>query len=99
MTTAAMRTFQKPKLPQSGAHPLVHFLWSQIIEQQTSQEDVAARSGVSSSAMRKWRRVNRVPRLSEIEAVLNALGFNLAVVPDDSRRPVLVVDRFDYLEG
>ena len=42
-----------------------------------SQEDVAKRSGVSSSAMRKWRSGKRSPMLMEIEAVINVLGGKL----------------------
>jgi transcriptional regulator with XRE-family HTH domain len=49
----------------------------------TSQEDVADRSGVSSSAMRKWRNGSRVPNLLDLDAALQVLGYRIGVVPID----------------
>lgn len=82
-----MRNFQRPKAPHPAAHPLVHRIWAEIADQLTSQEDVAERAGVSSSAMRKWRKGERAPNLLDIEAVLNALGLEIVVRPiPESRR-------------
>ncbi len=80
-----MRNYQKQKIPPKktadgmAIHPIVRWIWDQINFQQASQEDVAKRSGVSSSAMRKWRDGVRSPRLMELEAVVNALGFRIKV--------------------
>ena len=53
--------------------------------QRASQEDVSKRSGVSSSAMRKWRNGVRCPNLRDVEAVVNALGGKICIkVADDA---------------
>ncbi len=62
-----MRKYQRQKVPgvrsrlREGVtegmaiHPIVRFIWDQINHQRASQEDIAQRSGVSASTMRKWR--------------------------------------------
>lgn len=76
-----MNNYQKQKEPAKGMaiHPLVRWIWAQMNKQRASQEDIAKRSGVSSSAMRKWRAGVRSPRIMEIEAVVNSLGYQLTV--------------------
>ena len=70
--------FQRAKIaPRS--HPLIKYIWRAINEQQTSQQLVAERAGVSASTMRKWRQANRSPSLLQIEAVLNVLGYDLCI--------------------
>lgn len=72
--------FQKSIIPDGkGVHPLVRFIWKKINQDLWSQEDLAKRSGVSSSAMRKWRNGDRNPKITDIEAVINALGYKLIV--------------------
>jgi len=68
--------FQRAKMAPN-AHPLVRLIWREIAAQRTSQETVAARAGVSSGGMRKWRLAQRNPSLYQIEAVLNVLGYDL----------------------
>ncbi len=72
-----LRNYQRQKPPEPGAHPLIHVLWAEMNAQRVSQEDVAARAGVSSSAMRKWRRGHRSPNLCDVEACLNVLGLEI----------------------
>ena len=79
MTVACMITYQRQRPPHPSAHPLVHRMWREINAQRASQEDIAARSGVSSSAMRKWRKGERSPNLLDLEAIFNVLGFELTV--------------------
>ncbi len=76
-----MNNYQKQKEPRKGMaiHPLIYWLWKEMNHQCASQEDVAERSGVSSSAMRKWRAGVRSPRIMELEAVINSLGYKLTV--------------------
>lgn len=76
-----MIQYQRTKEPAKGkaVHPIVRWIWRQMNDQQVSQEDVAARSGVSSSAMRKWRQGVNSPKLSDIEAVVNVLGGKILV--------------------
>lgn len=72
--------FQKSKIPEGRAiHPFVRFIWRKINEDLWSQEDLAQRSGVSSSAMRKWRLGERSPQIRDLEAVINALGYRLVL--------------------
>jgi transcriptional regulator with XRE-family HTH domain len=80
-----MRNYQKQKEPRKGVaiHPLVRWVWSQMNRQRASQEDIAKRSGVASSTMRKWRVGVRSPRVMELEAVINALGYKLTVKEKD----------------
>jgi predicted transcriptional regulator len=84
-----MRNYQKQKVPVRApkgtvqgmaVHPIVHWIWDQINFQHASQEDIADRSGVASSTIRKWRNGVRSPRVMELEAVVNALGFKIKVV-------------------
>jgi transcriptional regulator with XRE-family HTH domain len=51
--------------------------------QRASQEDVATRSGIASSTMRKWRQGVNSPKLADIEAVINVLGGRLVIRMDD----------------
>lgn len=86
-----MRQYQRQKVPGvrsrfrvgvtegMAVHPLVRWIWQQINDQRASQEDVAERSGVSSSTIRKWRDGVRSPRLVELESVVNVLGYQLKV--------------------
>lgn len=80
-----MRNYQRAKEPAKGkaVHPLVRWIWRQMNHQKASQEDVAERSGVASSTMRKWRQGINSPKLSDIEAVVNALGGKIIVRVDD----------------
>ena len=77
-----MKQFQRQKVPpveDRAVHPFIRFIWRKMNEELWSQEDLAKRAGVTSSAMRKWRRGERNPRISELEAVINALGYNLII--------------------
>ena len=85
-----MRQYQASKVPNKrkdpadsrGVHPIIRWIWVEMNRQCASQEDVAKRAGVSSSAMRKWRAGDRSPKLFEIEAVVNALGGTLRIRGD-----------------
>lgn len=80
-----MKQYQRSKEPakDKGVHPVVRWIWKQMNHQRASQEDVAIRSGVSSSAMRKWRQGINSPKLSDIEAVVNVLGGKIVIRIDD----------------
>lgn len=75
-----MRAYRRPTGAFGpGVHPLLRRLWAEMAAQRVSQEDVAERSGVSSSAMRKWRNATRKPNLPDLEACFNALGYELTI--------------------
>jgi transcriptional regulator with XRE-family HTH domain len=48
-------------------------------DQAKSQQAVAEQAKVSASAMRRWRIGDREPSLQGIEAVINALGYELVI--------------------
>lgn len=88
-----MRQYQRSKVPPKrealkppandrGVHPIVRWIWLEMNHQHASQEDVAERAGVSSSAMRKWRQGINSPKLVDIEAVVNALGYSIQIKGD-----------------
>ena len=93
-----MRAYQQQKIPglksrlREGVtegmaiHPIVRFIWEQINHQRASQEDIAERSGVAASTMRKWRDGVRSPRMVELESVVNALGYELKVTLKEENR-------------
>ena len=80
-----MRRYQRSREPAKGKaiHPAVRWIWWQMNNQRASQEDVAARAGVSSSAMRHWRNGTNSPKLKDIEAVVNVLGGKIIIRVDD----------------
>lgn len=78
-----MRRYQKSRLASGPAvHPVVHWIWKEMNRQRASQEDVADRSGVSSSGMRKWRKGVNSPKLIDIEAVVQSLGGRIVIKPE-----------------
>lgn len=80
-----MKQYQRSKEPAKGkaVHPAVRWIWRQMNQQKASQEDVAERSGVASSTMRKWRQGINSPKLADIEAVVNTLGGKIIIKVDD----------------
>lgn len=93
-----MKVYQRQKVPGQrkhlrqgvtegmAIHPIVRWIWEQINSQRASQEDVAERAGVNSSTLRKWRDGVRSPRVVELEAVVNVLGYKLKVVLQEERQ-------------
>lgn len=69
--------FRESSVPAGNVHRFVKLIWRSVNTEMWSQEELERRSGVSVSAVRKWRRGVRSPRLIEIEAVLNTLGYEL----------------------
>jgi transcriptional regulator with XRE-family HTH domain len=69
------------------AHPIVKFLWDEMNAQQVSQEIVAARAGIASSTLRKYKYADRAVTLGLIEAALNVLGYDLVIVPSQDGIP------------
>lgn len=74
-----MHRFKRQKLPTRPVHPTVQWVWEEINNRALSQHDVAAQAGVSSSAMRRWRAGEREPSYQGLEAVVNALGYELVL--------------------
>lgn len=77
-----MRQFRRKIVPPAenrAVHPLIRWIWNRMNADMWVEEDLADRAGVTSSCIRKWRRGERNPRLQELEAVINALGYRLVV--------------------
>lgn len=71
-----LRFYKKPVPP--NVHPIIKVMFEQANEQQASWKVIADRAGVDESAIAKWG-VSRSPRLANIEAVLNVLGYTITV--------------------
>ena len=74
--------WRKPLDIPKHAHPFVRTLYRQMNRQRTTMLEVAERSGLRRQTIWDW--ANRVdPRLSDLEAALNAIGFELVVQETD----------------
>lgn len=79
-----MRQYQRQIVPEGrGVHPIIRWIWKRVNQDEWSQEDLARKSGVASSTLRKWRRGERNPRISELEAVVNTLGYRIVLKEAD----------------
>jgi transcriptional regulator with XRE-family HTH domain len=75
-----LKKHRKHAIPEGkGVHPFVRWIWKRMNIDEWEQELLAKRAGVTSSAMRKWRRGERNPRISELQAVINAMGYDLVI--------------------
>ena len=70
----------RPHSPAERAHPLVRRLFTEMNEQQCSQQTLSERSGINKNTFRSWR-TKAVPRLDDLEACLNVLGLELTIQP------------------
>ncbi|UPJ65267.1 hypothetical protein [Bradyrhizobium sp. 191] len=67
-------------------HPLVRGLFLEMKKQRASCERIAAPAGVCRTTVVSWRR-HHMPQLDALDAALNVLGFELAIVPKGRRGP------------
>ncbi len=68
---------QVARVPEH-AHPLVRFVYSEAIRQQISLNALSRRAGLTPCAVSQWGRTV-TPQVVNLEAVLNALGFELSI--------------------
>lgn len=64
------------KPPMSGVHPFVRFISD---KNQTTYQELARRAGVHYNTIQRWRHKGNSPSLGDIEAVLNAMGYELVI--------------------
>lgn len=64
----------------AGHHPLMVFLDEQLQAQRLSAATAATKAGMSINIVSQWRR-GTSPSIGNFDAVLNVLGYKLAVVP------------------
>lgn len=77
----------KLKVPQRG-HPLVRRFFAMLNEQGTLISELADRAGLHPNTIMYWRKTT--PNLVLFTAALNALDYDLAIVP---RNPEETIDR------
>lgn len=62
-----------------NTNPVVKFLFQEMFRQKMCQIDLSERVGLHRDTLRKWRTLH-CPRIDDIEAALNVLGYTLKVV-------------------
>lgn len=77
------RTYRRPRIPQQ-VHPCVRGFFVEMYDQHATRADITARAGISSYSQSDWKK-RSMPMLDTIDAALNALGLELAIVPRGSR--------------
>lgn len=79
-------SLDRPRLRQHTVpphtHPLVRLLFQELRTRQIPMHDLCRRSGLSINTVINWRAAN-TPNLINIEAALNAIGYNLVAVPSN----------------
>lgn len=66
---------RRVKVPEN-INPLVKFVFHEALRRRVSVMEIGRVSGVSDTTIRKWLKENS-PRLTSIEAIGNALGYDL----------------------
>lgn len=72
-----MRRFHKLRVPATG-HPLVIKLFKEMNHQQIGIMDMADRTGIARETFKGWR-TRHCPRITDLEACFNVLGYRLTV--------------------
>jgi hypothetical protein len=84
------RRYRRPphkpfQVPTTG-HPALRQLYTLMVEQRTTVDEISQRTGISSTAIMNWKRSiiskNRAAAgLENVEACLNVFGYTLIAVP------------------
>lgn len=74
-----MRAYRrKQPLETKNNHHIIQFLSREMHSQQMTSIDMCTRAGLSKDTM-KWWRHHTMPRINDVEAALNVLGYTLTV--------------------
>jgi hypothetical protein len=68
-----------------NGNPVVKFLFEEMHRQRCCQMDLSERVGLHRDTIRNWR-TRYTPRVNDIEAALNYLGYTLKPVPLRQRK-------------
>lgn len=74
-----MRKFVRLSSVPDRAHPLVKKLFREMHRHQIGVLDMAERSGVNKNTLKDWR-TRTVPRVPDLEACFNVIGYRLTAV-------------------
>lgn len=75
-----MRKFRlRNNLECRNGHPAVQFLFAQMFKQRMTQADLADRTGFAYDTLKHWR-LYTMPRVNDLDAALNAMGYRITVV-------------------
>jgi hypothetical protein len=67
------------KPPANGVHPILKWVWCEILRQDVSLQSVAQRAGFEGKTIRNWWNGKSSPALVDVQAVVNALGYQLVI--------------------
>lgn len=75
-------SFNPPKMGKFSehTHPFIVKLWEEIVARKVSLSSVAEAAGVERASIHKWRKSQRGPYFLQLEAVINALGYEFQMV-------------------
>jgi len=76
-----MKHFQPRDEPTPGVDPLVWGLHSLLIKREIPCAYCARKSGISLPTLYKWFKGRNVPTISNFQAALNAIGYELVIAP------------------
>lgn len=79
----APHAYRRPRTPPAtnrGVHPFVRRIWNEMEEQRVSQLALQDCTGINVKTLTSWFRGKHSPKLLDVEAVLNALGYELKLV-------------------
>jgi hypothetical protein len=65
--------------PIVNGNPVIKFLFEEMYKQQVCHTDMALRAGFHRDTIRNWR-IRNTPRVNDLEAALNYLGYTLKPV-------------------
>lgn len=68
-----------PGSAPTSVHPVVRLVFDELVKQNLSKAILAERSGIGASTLGHWKAGKTSPRLSDLEAVLNVLGYTVSV--------------------
>lgn len=74
--------YRPPRIPPAenrAVHPIVKFIWEEMQAQQVSQLAIQDCTGINVKTFTAWFRGEWSPKLIDIEAMLNALGYEITI--------------------
>lgn len=84
MLVKRSRYYQPMKKPPTNCHPLVREMFELMELRAVTHRDLMRRAGLGSRTLDYWKKVSS-PRVTNLEAALNTIGFRLAILPMEDR--------------